>query len=159
MSAPTAKIQYPSYELSGSTGLRYDYAGEKEMRARRDAIAESTSKRLEALYAGDIPAALAAGRRIRALKRSLSGIDPVKVDSLTGDNSQKLGGPPISAATPPAEPPAISAPAAGGGEKGASAEPSAPRVKLPRSRKGLKGPQPTDASMDSDTLKKHSATA
>lgn len=156
MAAPTTRIEYPTYQSSGPSGARLDYSGEKELRVRRDAVAEAATKRLEALYAGDIPAALAAGRRIRALKRSMSGIDPVKAEPVPGEKVETLKGASITAEAPKAAADPAATQPAGATEDSKPGEQSAPRVKLPGRRRGLKGPQTTDASMTPKDLEHHS---
>ena len=73
-------IDYPGVKSSESGSRRYDHSGADQILKRQDAIAQLAADRLKSLYEGDIVAGLSAGRRIQALRDSIAGIAPVRVD-------------------------------------------------------------------------------
>lgn len=95
MSAELARIDYPKLQVGGGSSVQYDHSGGEELRKRQDAIAELASKKFQALYAGDIPAAVEAGSRIRELRNSMAGIEPVRVKAQSSESKYSLEGPSI----------------------------------------------------------------
>jgi hypothetical protein len=100
MSGQQYRVDFPSSKTSSSSSRRYDFSGEQEIRKRQDAISEMTNQKLKALYEGDIMAAMAASKRIRALRDSISGIEPVKVEAESSHQVADFDGPTLHASKP-----------------------------------------------------------
>jgi len=94
------RIDYPSSRVASSSSTRYDFSGEQEIRKRQDAISEMANQKLKALYEGDVMAAMAASKRIRALRDSISGIQPVKVEAESSHQTADMDGPTLHARAP-----------------------------------------------------------
>ena len=97
MAGQQYRVDFPSSKTSSASSRRYDFSGEQEIRKRQDAISEMTNQKLKALYEGDIMAAMAASKRIRALRDSISGITPVKVEAESSQLVTDMDGPKLTA--------------------------------------------------------------
>lgn len=144
MSAELSRIDYPTLHAGGGSSVHYDYSGGEELRKRQDAVSEMASKRFQALYAGDIPSAIEAGNRIRELRNSMSGIDPVRVSARSSESRVGYEGPSVHSHAPGARA------AAGDDDDDESAFAA---LSLPSTRKGQKGSIPTDVSENGGPLK------
>lgn len=112
---------------SSSSGgsVSYDYSGLDEIRKRQNEANQLAVARQAQLYDGDIKGSMTGGQRIRYLLSSLSDIEPVRVSSVSKNNSSSDSGPTYEAGVKtPAEPPVTSR---GGGAK--TAAPPAPAQK------------------------------
>jgi len=105
MAGQQYRIDYPSSKTSAASSVRYDFSGEQEIRKRQDAISEMANQKLKALYEGDVMAAMAASKRIRALRDSISGIQPVKVEAESSHHVADIDGPRLHASKPAPERP------------------------------------------------------
>lgn len=141
MAAELSRIDYPTLHTGGGSSVHYDYSGGEELRKRQDAISEMASKRFQALYAGDIPSAIEAGNRIRELRNSMSGIDPVRVSAQSSESRVGYEGPSVHSHAP--------------GARAAADDDENPFavLSLPSTRKGQKGVIPTDVSENGGPLK------
>lgn len=86
------RIDYPQAKSSVAYSRRYDHSGSDQILKRRDAIAQLEADRVKALYEGDVVAGITAGKRIRALKESLDGIAPVRVEQEARESSSAGSG-------------------------------------------------------------------
>lgn len=134
MSGQQYRIDFPSSKTSAASSVRYDFSGEQEIRKRQDAISEMANQKLKALYEGDVMAAMAASKRIRALRDSISGIQPVKVEAESSQRVADLDGPRLHATKPAAGGGARTAPQGAPSSSRSAPPDETPRVRLPGSR-------------------------
>lgn len=85
-------IEYPDFQQSSQSSRRYDYTGADQLLKRRDAIADLEASKLGALYDGDVKAGIEAGKKIRSLRASLAGIEPVRLESEGSEVSVRRDG-------------------------------------------------------------------
>jgi len=85
-------FEQPIRKAESSSTRKYDYSGSDQLLKRGDAVRELDNQKYKSNYEGDIAEAITAGRRIRALKQSMAGIAPVRVEAEKSDASHFDGG-------------------------------------------------------------------
>lgn len=121
---PLKKLQGPGQSSSSERSETYDYSGLEDHIKRQDAVEALKGQKFAAYYAGDIPAAVEAGSKIRTLVAGLRRLAPgttesnpnqvsmphavVRSSSVSGSNRSE--GPMVEFAGALDEPPAPGAP-------------------------------------------------
>lgn len=107
VAGPLQKLRGGSSSQSGSSSVNYDYSGLEDHIKRQDAVEALRGQKFSALYAGNIPAAIEAGSKVRSLVGALQKVDPdtterdphritgplVKISSSSSSSNQSSEGP------------------------------------------------------------------